>query len=245
MPTATPGPALSQLPPPVQPKEIAVPPRGEDWMYEFLWSGERVRAIKDERGVGIVGRDGRNLVNRFPRVAAALAKLRAEEVAIDGEILMLDAYSPAAVALLAQASDDITQAQVALLAYDLLRHHGTDMREMPLLGRRVVLASIIQGTPIILSPVFAGSPEAALAEAARLGLGGIVTKRAGSYYRPNALATPWHKVLVNARPPVEGRGRGRSAAVAQARAAPMPARHSVAATAGFAAAGTTAAASGP
>lgn len=211
MPIPAAGNSLSPLPPPVQPKETGAAPSGEDWIYEFLWGGERVRAVKDEAGVRLLSRDARNLGNRFPRVAAAVARLRADDAVIDGEILMLDAYSPAAVEFLAAGSDDIAQAHVALLAYDLLQHRGTDMRQMPLLGRRFVLASIVQGTPILVSPIFNGRAEAALVEAARLGLRGIVAKRAGSSYRPSALATPWLKVMLPAETP-GGRSRAGGAA---------------------------------
>lgn len=204
MPPHFPARSVPSLPPPVQPREAGAAPAGEDWMYEFLWNGERVRAVKNA-GVRLLARDGRDLVNRFPRVAAAVARLRAEDVVIDGEILMLECCSPAAVALLSRACDDIAQAQVALLAYDLLCHRGGSLKEMPLLGRRFVLASLVQGTPIILAPLFQGSSDAALAAAAELGLPGIVAKRAGSCYRPNALVTPWLKVLVDAQLPAAGR----------------------------------------
>jgi bifunctional non-homologous end joining protein LigD len=210
MPIPAAGDSLSPLPPPVQPKEAGAAPCGEDWIYELLWGGERVRAVKDKAGVRLLSRDARNLGNRFPRVAAAVARLRAEDAVIDGEILMLDACSPAAVEYLAGGNDDLSQTQVALLAYDLLQCRGRDMRQMPLLGRRFVLASIAQGTPLVVSPIFHGSAEAALAEAARLGLQGIVAKRAGSSYRPNAVAAPWLKILLPAgRGARESRGRAR------------------------------------
>lgn len=198
MPHTPPGRPSPSLPPPLLPKETPALPAGEDWIYEFLWGGERVRAVKDERGVRLLSRDGRNLGNRFPRVAAAVAKLRVDDAVIDGDVLMLDACPPAAVRFLATASDDISQAQVALIAYDLLRHRGDDMRNVPLLGRRFVLASIVQGTPIILSPLVVAPPKEALAAAERLGLHGIVAKRAGSSYRPNSLLTPWVKVVLPA-----------------------------------------------
>lgn len=195
------------LPPPVQPKAMASAPTGEDWVYEFLWGGERVRALKDEGGVRLLSRDGRNLVNRFPRVAAAVAKVHARRAIIDGEILILENYSPAAVKRLEAVSDDIAQAQVGLLAYDLLAHDEQDLRLTPLLGRRVLLAEAIQCTPIILSPFFKGDCDAALCEAERLGLQGIVAKRAGSGYRPNALITPWVKVMLPPRPTPPPPGR--------------------------------------
>lgn len=207
MPTSSPGSLAPTLPPPVQPKETPSAPTGEDWVYEFLWGGERVRAIKDERGVRLLTREGRNLVNRFPRVAAAVEKVHATRAVIDGEILLLENFSAAAVQYLARISDDITQAQVGLLAYDLISRNDEDLRLTPLLGRRVLLASVIQCTPVILSPFFDGDCDAALREAERLGLQGIVAKRAGSSYRPNALVTPWVKVTLPPKPVASPRSR--------------------------------------
>ena len=190
---------LPRFSPPVLPKEALAAPEGEDWIYEYLWSGVRVRAMKLDAGVWVLGRDGRNLSNRFPQVAAAVAKLRARNVVIDGEILQLGSYSAAAARYLAQNCDEIVQSHVVLLAYDLLQRGGEDMRYLPLLGRRFLLASVVQQTPILLPPLYNGSSAAALNEASRLGLPGVVAKRAGSCYQPSALAQPWVKILV---PPV-------------------------------------------
>lgn len=184
------------LPPPVQLKETAVAPRGEDWSYELFWGGERVRAVKDGASVRLHARDGRLLANRFPAVAAAVARLRAERAVIDGEILQIDGYSSEAADYLARASDERVHAPVALIAYDLLQIGDQDLRERPMLGRRVLLASLLQGTSIVLSPLIAGSAEVAMRAAAHLGLRGIVAKRAVSSYRPNALLTSWFKVML-------------------------------------------------
>jgi bifunctional non-homologous end joining protein LigD len=110
--------------------------------------------------------------------------------------LLLGSYSAAAVRYLAQNCDETAQPHVVLLAYDLLHRAGEDMRGLPLLGRRFMLASVVQQTPILLSPLYNGSSEAALTEACRLGLAGLVAKRAGSCYQPSALAHPWVKVRV-------------------------------------------------
>lgn len=169
-------------------------PWGEDWSYEFCWAGERVRAIKHQGGVRLIAKDGRELVNRFPRVAAAVARLRPGSATIDGEVLLLDSYTSAGIARLALVSDDISQARVALLAYDLLELEGKDLRSLSLICRRLKLTSVVQGTPILLSPRLYDTPAHMLAEAEHLGLPGIVAKRAGAAYRPNATAQDWVRV---------------------------------------------------
>ncbi len=184
--------------PPIFPREAERLPYGEDWFYEFLWGGERIRALKEGDSVRLLAKDGRDICNRFPRVAAAVARLQAVHALIDGEVLLLDAYSPAAVRRLAHVSDDISQARVAFLAYDLLEHGTTDTRGYSLLCRRLKLATLLQSTPLMLSPRIYEMPEAALAEAAALGLSGVVAKRGASAYRPNATTIDWVKVAVTA-----------------------------------------------
>ncbi len=197
MPIATPG-LLSRLPAPVLPKEIAAAPNGEDWIYEFLWGGERVRAIKGDEVVRLITRDGRNLNNRFPVVAAAVAKLRAASAVIDGEILLLNRCSAPALRFLTDLSDEQCDANVVLIAYDVLERCGEDLRQYPLLGRRLLLASLVQDTPIVLSPLYKGDSRAALSEAAKLGVAGVVAKRAGSSYQPSALMHRWVKITLPA-----------------------------------------------
>lgn len=182
--------------PPMLPKEVETLPQGEDWAYELLWGGERVRTIKYEEGVNVIARDGRDCTNRFPRVAAAVARLRARSAILDGEILHLDSCSRGAVEFLAQAADDILSSQTILLAYDYLYDEGVDVRPSSLLCRRLRLAAAVQGTPIVISPMMHGSAEHALEVATRLGMRGVVAKRSGSAYRPNSLCNDWVKVTL-------------------------------------------------
>src|SRR4051812_10628193 len=184
---------VPSLGPPLLARETPVLPRGEDWIYEFLWGGERVRAVKQDSGIHLFSRDGRECTNRFPRIGASVAKLRATSGIIDGEILYLNSYPEPAVRFLAQAADDLTNGGLVFLAYDLLCDEGKDVRQYSLLCRRLLLAAIVQGTPIVLSPLINGNSAAALTAAARLGFRGVVAKRAGSPYRPNSLSTDWMK----------------------------------------------------
>ena len=174
--------------------EVRTLPQGEDWIYEFLWGGERVRAIKQDGGVHLISRDGRDFTDRFPRLAASVARVRARYVVIDGEILSLNAYSPPVIRFLAEASDECLSGNLALLAFDLLCDEGRDVRDFSLLCRRLLLASTVQATSIVLSPLIDARSDAARAASARLGFRGMVAKRAGSAYRPNSLSHDWVKI---------------------------------------------------
>jgi bifunctional non-homologous end joining protein LigD len=187
--------------------EVCLLPCGEDWIYEFLWGGERVRAIKRDGGVHLVSREGRDCTNRFPRVAAAVARLRGDDIVIDGEVVYVGSYPSPVVRFLAEASDEVLNSSLAYVAFDLLCDQGKDVRHFSLLCRRLLLTETVQGTPLVLSPLIDARSKAAREAAARLGFRGIVAKRAGSAYRPNSLSRDWVKVTFALSPLLAERGR--------------------------------------
>jgi bifunctional non-homologous end joining protein LigD len=178
---------------PMLAREVRTLPMGEDWVYEFVWGGERVRAIKHDNAVNLISREGRDVTNRFPRIAATIARLRARRVVLDGEILYLESYPLPVVRFLAESCDESLRGRLAFLAFDLLCDEGRDVRNFSLLCRRLLLAESLQGTPVVLSPLIDARSAAACEASARLGFRGIVAKRAGSAYRPNSHHQDWQK----------------------------------------------------
>ena len=76
--------------------------------------------------------------------------------------------------------------QAALVAFDLLRLGGDDLRQRPLEKRREALMRLVakrRGDGIVFNEALAEEGAVVFAEAAMLGLEGIVSKRAGSSYR--------------------------------------------------------------
>jgi bifunctional non-homologous end joining protein LigD len=77
-------------------------------------------------------------------------------------------------------------AEAAFVAFDLLRLGGDDLRQRPLEKRREALARLIarrRGDGILFSEALVEEGAAVFAKACELGLEGIVSKRAGSFYR--------------------------------------------------------------
>ena len=194
MPKLYPEGHFAPVPPPMMAREVSELPKGEDWIYEFLWGGERVRIIKQDGGVQLISRVGRDVTNRFPRIAAAAMRVRASHIVLDGEILYLNAYPPAVLRFLAEASDDGLNGTLVFLAFDLLCDNGRDVRNFSLLCRRLLLASTVQGTSLVLSPLIDARSDVARAASARLGFRGVVAKRAGSAYHPSSLHSDWVKL---------------------------------------------------
>jgi bifunctional non-homologous end joining protein LigD len=81
----------------------------------------------------------------------------------------------------------------SLIAFDLLRLDGDDIRERPIEARREALARLVAGVKgIVFSEAFAAHGAVVFKMACELGLEGIVSKRAGSRYHSGRSRT-WLK----------------------------------------------------
>ena len=84
-------------------------------------------------------------------------------------------------------------AQATLIAFDLVRLNGDEQRVRPLEVRREALQRLVAGVNgILFSEALAADGAAVFAKACELGLEGIVSKRAGSFYR-NGRSRNWLK----------------------------------------------------
>jgi bifunctional non-homologous end joining protein LigD len=60
---------------PCLPSRAETPPTGADWIHEIKHDGFRVIARCDGKKVRLISRNGKDLTNRFPLVAQAVATL--------------------------------------------------------------------------------------------------------------------------------------------------------------------------
>src|SRR5215470_15049873 len=72
------------------PTLVREPFRREGWVFEEKVDGWRMVAYKDDDHVQLVSRNGVDHTRRFADVAAAIAKLCARTLAIDGEVAIYD-----------------------------------------------------------------------------------------------------------------------------------------------------------
>ena len=62
-------------------------PEGPEWLYELKLDGFRGQAIRDNRGVHLLSRNGKDFSKKFPQVFAALAESLRMGTAVDGELV--------------------------------------------------------------------------------------------------------------------------------------------------------------
>ncbi len=165
------------------------------WLFELKYDGYRVLAGKGAAGgLRLLYRSGREATATFPEVARAVAALPAAHLVVDGEVVVLDAAGRPRFAGLQNRGGlsraaDVERAAVELPAtyfvFDLLALEGHDLRPLPLVERKALLAALLPpGGPLRFADHVEERGEELYAAASERGLEGLVAKRADSPYRP-------------------------------------------------------------
>jgi len=164
----------------------------DEWVFELKYDGFRLLADGGAGRAQLRYRSGLDSTDRFPEIASAIRALPVD-VVLDGEVVVLDAegkpdfHKLAARAQITKASEiqrAALTAPVTYVVFDLLSIGGHDLRALPLLERKAVLAAIVPKLgPLKYSEHIAGQGEALLAAVVARGLEGVVGKKANSPYR--------------------------------------------------------------
>jgi bifunctional non-homologous end joining protein LigD len=123
------------------------PPAGPGWLHEIKHDGFRILALKQGGRVQVWSRRGADFTYRFPAIAEAVRGLNVDRALIDGEAIVLqkDGRSDFGALMTKRGG-----AQATLVAFDLLRLNGDDLRLRPLEARREALQQLVAGVGGIL-----------------------------------------------------------------------------------------------
>src|SRR5437660_1741873 len=75
---------------PMKARLVDANPTDGDWLYELKFDGIRAIAVKDNKKVSLISRNGNNLSKRFLEIAGAVEALPVRQCVIDGEVVALD-----------------------------------------------------------------------------------------------------------------------------------------------------------
>jgi DNA ligase D-like protein (predicted ligase) len=177
---------------PMQCKPVTALPKEGKWSYEIKFDGYRALAVKSDGAVKLFSRNENLLNARFPRIIAALEQLPGN-FAIDGEIVVLDDNGRPSFQLL--QNNQSRSASVHFYAFDLLNQDGHDLLRLPIEERRAPLDQLMSTAvePLRGSALLEASGSEVLDAVRKLGLEGVVGKRAGSIYESGDRSGAWIK----------------------------------------------------
>jgi bifunctional non-homologous end joining protein LigD len=173
------------------------------WVFEFKYDGYRTLAFREDDDVRLLTRRGNDLAAAFPELVAALRRLPYRRFLIDGEIVVDDdAGLPSFQRLQQRArlrrAPDIRRAALTLPAklwlFDFLGFEDRDLRALPLAARKALLRRLLPSAGTLrYSEHIEEHGDVLYEQAARLGLEGVIAKRADARYRAGRSAD-WLKV---------------------------------------------------
>lgn len=175
----------------------------KNWLFEPKLDGYRVLLGRAGGAPRLLTRNGNDCATSFPEIVRAVAALPFDRLVLDGEVVSLDETGrPSFQRLQSRARlrrpIDIRHATVAnpvtCYAFDLLGFEDFDLRGLPLTTRKALLRKVLPpvGALRYLEHV-EDEGEALYRETERLGLEGIVGKKADSPYK-GGRSPAWLKV---------------------------------------------------
>jgi DNA ligase D-like protein (predicted ligase) len=152
-----------------------------DWIFERKLDGIRCLAIRDGSGVSLMSRTARRMNDQFPELVRALEEEPSGDFILDGEIVAFEDGVTSFARLQQRARERVP---VFLYVFDLPRHDGEDLRQLPLRERKARLRRALDfHGPVRFNPHRNGEHGDELyREACEKGLEGVIAKRADSPY---------------------------------------------------------------
>ena len=186
---------------PCSPTLKSAVPVGERWLYEVKHDGYRIQAHLREGKPALLTSSGLNWTGRFKSIASSLTDLPANDIIIDGEVVVPNEKGIADLSLLQADLSAGRSDRMVYYAFDLLFLDGFDIRAAPLIDRRRVLSELLGPKPvghIAFSSHTEGDGKAIFEHACAMGLEGLVCKLKDRPYR-SGKSEIWLKVKCVAR----------------------------------------------
>jgi bifunctional non-homologous end joining protein LigD len=186
--------ALPKKPSPQLATPVTRPPDGAGWIFEPKLDGYRVLCRIDAGDVTVLTRRGNDWTQEFAAIATAAKELPCRSALIDGEAVVFDAHGVTSFQRLQNALKG-DSSQIVLVAFDLLHLDGWDLTRAPLLERKRLLEQLLEEPPAAIRYGEHVTENGAkfFAAACKLGLEGIIAKRAADPYRDERTRS-WLKV---------------------------------------------------
>ncbi|WP_454802937.1 DNA ligase D [Mucilaginibacter phyllosphaerae] len=213
----------SKLPERVKPMKatlVDAPFDEPGWLFEVKWDGYRAIANIQKNEVTLVSRNNLPFEKYYP-INEGLGSWGINAV-LDGELLVLNDKGISDFGAMQNWRSE-ADGNLVFYIFDILWYEGKSLMGLPLIERQAVLQAILptDNEHIRQSKVFDANGIDFFAAAERMGLEGIIAKKADSVYTSDLRSKEWLKVKVQRRQEVviagftrnEGTGKSFSALV--------------------------------
>jgi bifunctional non-homologous end joining protein LigD len=184
----------------------ALPTSESEWAFEPKWDGIRaITRLDGKGGLEARSRNGQDLKEMFPELAALVDTCAGTPTTLDGELVAIDTTGVPRFGLLQQRLNLINAATISrraaevpasYIVFDVLHLGKKATTSETYDERRARLeAMALDAEGILTGQAYRDVPGADVFEAASAsGLEGVVAKRRASTYRPGARSTDWLKI---------------------------------------------------
>jgi bifunctional non-homologous end joining protein LigD len=170
--------------------------------YEIKFDGYRIMTRVQDGEPRLITRGGHDWTSRMAGLAADIRRLKLKATWLDGEIVVLGPAGVPDFNALQNAFDRKAAASnITYFVFDLPFYEGRDLRGLPLSDRRALLASVLEkkgSDQLRFSADFVADPASILQSACKMGLEGLIAKRADAPYVSDRTET-WLKLKCRRR----------------------------------------------
>ncbi len=164
-----------------------------NFIFELKYDGYRLLVVVENGTCELIYRRGSKATNLYPEIARAASLLPFSRLILDGELVCLDDQARPSFSRLQKRSQlrrtaDVAAAAIRLPAtlqtFDVIGFEDFDLRSLPLLERKEILRVVLpKAGPLRFVDHIPAEGARFYAEVERMGLEGVMAKRADSKYR--------------------------------------------------------------
>lgn len=162
------------------------------WVHEIKWDGYRAVAELDGRNSRLYSRNGLSFDKAYAKVFKELTTLKTKAV-LDGEVVVFDFNGKPSFQDL-QNYNSRSRLPIQFQVFDCLQVKGKDITNKTLLERKEILQDLLKASDIIKYCDHFPEGTILFEHATKMGLEGIISKRADSKYYPGKRTKEWLKI---------------------------------------------------
>jgi bifunctional non-homologous end joining protein LigD len=177
-----------------------------DWVFEIKWDGVRAITYIHNNSIRIESRKGNTITKKYPDIYKALEHMEVAKhsVVLDGEIVVLGEKGipdfqghqhRMNISNIQEIEAMAEKIPATYYVFDILFLDGKDLRSIPFLDRRKLLAKIlVQNSCVKISDYIENNGSQMLKHTIEFNLEGIIAKRKSSQYHEGVRSHEWLKI---------------------------------------------------